>query len=235
VHLGDEVAWVLHHDVGAEVERAGARLGRPQLAAGDDPRPRLQRAQGAQHLDHAVEHTRGGGGERHHVGLLGLHERRDVLRRRAGAEQDHLPAVGLEEVRHHAGAERVQLVGCPGDDRQPPVLRRPRQLAAQAVEDRLGDRGGVVLLGDVDGAHRPAVADLAHRRLEDLEVDVGDRDAVLERPLDRLPCARGIATQQRVQKRRPILVETHERQDASFKTGRKAVAVRPDRPVRFNP
>ena len=83
-----------------------------------------------------------------------------------GAEQEHLPAVGLQEVGHHPQAERVQLLRRPRDDREPPVLRRPLQLPRQAVEDRLGDRGGVVLLGDVERAHRPAVPDLAQRGLE---------------------------------------------------------------------
>ena len=66
----DEVARVLDDEVGAELERAGARLRRPELAAGDDERPRVERPQAAEELDHAVEHAGRRGGERHQVGLL---------------------------------------------------------------------------------------------------------------------------------------------------------------------
>ena len=105
--------------------------------------------------------------------------------------------------------DRVQLLRRAGDDRQPAVLRRAAQAPREPVEDRLRDRGRVVLLGDVERAHRPAVPDLAQRRVEHLEVDVRDRDALLERVLDRPPRPRGITRQQGGEERVAVLVNAH--------------------------
>ena len=141
--------------------------------------------QRAEHLDDAVQDARRRGGERDHVGLLGLDERARCRApgRPAPSWITSQPSASRKSATIRS-AERVQLLGRPRDDRQPPVLRRALQLPRQAVEDRLGDRGRVVLLGDVERAHRPPVPDLAQRGLEHLEVDVRDRDAVLERALD---------------------------------------------------
>ena len=53
-------------------------------------------------------------------------------RRRARPEQQHLPAVGLEEVGDHPRAERVLLAGRAAHDRQPAVARRAPHLRAEA-------------------------------------------------------------------------------------------------------
>ncbi len=90
----------------------------------------------------------------------------------ARSELDHLPAVGLEEVADHAGAERVLLTRRTGDHREPSVAVGAREPPREPVEDRLRDRGRVVLLGDVERAHRPAVADLAQGRVEHRQVEV---------------------------------------------------------------
>ena len=164
----DELARVLDDEVGAELERASgssrpSRTGRRRrcTAAGRAPH------RAPQHLDDAIEHARGGGRERDQVGLLGLDQRRDVVRRarrrRAGAPPSRRPRGSR---RPSAVPSACSSSGVPGDDRQPPVLRRARQAPREAVEDRLGDGGRVVLLGDVERAHRPAVPDLAQRRLE---------------------------------------------------------------------
>jgi hypothetical protein len=143
--------------------------------------------------------------------LLGLHERHEIVRRRARAEQQRLPAVGLEEVGDHARAEHVLLLRRPGDDREPPVARRAPQLPAEAVEDGLGHSGRVVLLGDVQRAHRPAMPDFAQRRLEHAEIDVRHGDSGLERVLDHAAGAGGVAAQQGVQERGTGVVEAQRR------------------------
>ena len=227
---GDELTRVVHDEVGAEFDRGLARDRGPELAAGDDVRLRAQRGECAEHLGDAVEHAGGRGRERDQVGLLGFDQRHQIAGGRARAEQQRLPAVGLEEVGDHPRAQHVLLLGRAGDDRQPPVARRARQLAAERVEDRLRDGGGVVLLGDVQRAHRPPVPDLAQRGLEHAEVDVRHRRAGVERVFDDTPGARGVAAQQRVEERVAMVFEPHRGQDA---TPRQRPCSEGSRPFRF--
>ena len=62
-------------------------------------------------------------------GCSSVDQRDQVVGRRTRAEQQHLPAVGLEEVGHHPRPEHVLLAGRAADHREPPVARRARAAA----------------------------------------------------------------------------------------------------------
>ena len=194
--------------------RTRARSGsspRPELAAGDDARARVERRQRAEHLDDAVDHARRRGRERHHVGLLGLDQRgRCPAPARPGPSSSTSQPSASRKSATIRSADRVQLLGRPVTTASRPSFGARVSCRREAVEDRLGDRGRVVLLGDVERAHRPAVPDLAQRGLEHLEVDVRDRDA---RPPARPRPQRRARAESRASRRRQerfaVLVHAH--------------------------
>ena len=178
----DQLARVVDDEVGAEFDRglardARSRTGRRRRRTASGAARRVRRAPRRRRRARPRSRSRAPPGR-----AARTRPAPPGRRGRARPEQQRLPAVGLEEVGDHPRAEHVLLLGRAGDDREPPVARRARQLAAERVEDRLRDRRGVVLLGDVQRAHRPPVPDLAQRGLEHAEVDVRHRCAARPAP-----------------------------------------------------
>jgi hypothetical protein len=138
--------------------------------------------------------------------------------RRGGAEVEHLPAVGLEEVGHHLDAERMALLRAARHDGEPAVLGRRPHARPEHAEHGLGGRRRAVLVGDREVPDRPAATDLVERRLQDREVDLGHRDALLERGLDHAPRGAHVAREQRLDVGPAMIADVHRPGAGYFRT-----------------
>ena len=163
----DELTRVLDDEVGAELDRGRARLLRPELPAGDDARPRADRAQRLEAPRRRLR-SRPPSPSRARPGRAARTPPAPRCRR-AGAP---VPSCSTSQpsASRKSATMRVPSAcsssGVPLTIASRPSFGGARAAAAEPVEDRLGDRGRVVLLGDVERAHRPPVPDLPHRGLE---------------------------------------------------------------------
>ena len=222
----DELARVLYHEVGTELERGlGLVSVAPELAAGDDPPAAARARRRAPSTSTTPSITPAVAVES--ATRSGCSDSTSAAMSSAGAPA---PSRITSQPSASRKSETTRVPSaCSSSGVPETIASRPsfggrRQPAAEAVEDRLRDGGGVVLLGDVDRAHCPPVTDLLHGRAEHPEIDVRDRDAVLERLFDRQARAGGIACQQPVQEGRSVLVEAHAPPACHLKTGRTTVA-----------
>jgi hypothetical protein len=170
------------------------------LAADNDRHLRVQPADRVGDFEQPFQVAVDGQRQADHLRSPARHQRQNVALRCVGAEKIAAPAVQLEDVGDHSGADLVMFVGRAGDQCRAAGGRSIEEVGVAQVEQTLGNRRSQMFVGHRGATALPEHAHIVERALNEVLVERADSPAGVEPGLDLGAAVGDIADQESVQK-----------------------------------